>query len=117
MRYWTQILLCIALTGGCATAPNNLISQGSPTVAAVPTQAQSSILQAVASADIGVPTLYVEPDTGNTVELVVRSEYFSANGRNCRRFSQLTGGEKRNGVSCQDSRQGWIELPLASYLR
>lgn len=117
MKYLIQLAACMALTGGCTSSPVNQLAANSSAVSALPLEAQNSKLQAVATADIGVPVLYIDPDSGNSVELVVRSEYFSANGRNCRRFSEVSGGERRNSVSCQDHRKGWIELPLASYLR
>ena len=118
MRHLLKLSVSVLLISGCTTTPNdssNLLP--GEAAAALPLEAQSSKLQAVATTDIGVPAQYTDPASGETVELIVKSEYFSANGRSCRRFSEQVSGEVRNGVSCQDSKKGWIELPLASYLR
>ena len=73
--------------------------------------------QTVATASIGVPQAYVDPKLGTSTELLVQSEYFSANGRTCRRYSETVNGRSVSGVSCQDKTQGWIDIPLSSFVR
>ena len=109
--------LCVLAVNGCSTTPDNnksaLFNQSS--VAA--SSANTARTQAVASASIGVPKVYSDELSGKTVELVVESEYFSANGRVCRRFSEFVGGRDVAGVSCLDEDRGWTEIPLSSFVR
>ena len=115
-----QLVACALLIVGCTTAPDKYRSAGSSSISQLmpaTLAAQSSKMQAVATAEIGSPSRYVDPESGMTVELIVMSEYFSANGRNCRRFVEVSGAQERSGVGCQDAREGWVELPLATYLR
>jgi len=72
--------------------------------------------QAVATASIGVPQVYVDRLSGLTTELFVQSEYFSANGRLCRRYSERMNDHDVAGVSCQDAKLGWTEIPLSSFV-
>lgn len=73
--------------------------------------------QAVANAAIGVPQVYVDQKAGNSVELVVQAEYFSANGRTCRRYAEFVDGQSVPGVSCRDVNLGWVDIPLSSFVR
>ena len=110
-----------------------------------PVQVSTGKIQLVAQALVGTTTRYVDPASGATVEISVLSQYFSAGGRKCRRFSessstplqdgQVTGsgqdsGESTDpnnsglltessapvattkGLACEDSSNGWIEIPL-----
>ena len=76
-----SVMAVSACTTGQHKQSDPLLSAGSQ--AAI---ADSSLLQAVASAEIGVPGQYVDVKSGRTMQLIVESEYFSANGRICRRF-------------------------------
>ena len=53
-----------------------------------PAQVSTGKIQLVAQTLVGTTTRYVDPTSGATVEISVLSEYFSAGGRKCRRFSQ-----------------------------
>ena len=109
--------LCVLVANGCTTTPDNnkssVFNQGSAS-ASVENTART---QAVATAGIGVPEVYKDELSGKSVELVVESEYFSANGRLCRRFSEFVDGRDVAGVSCQDDARGWTEIPLSSFVR
>lgn len=72
---------------------------------------------AVADAAIGLPQVFVDQQAGVSVELVVQSEYFSANGRTCRRYAEFVEGQSTLGVICLDSTHGWIDVPLSSFVR
>jgi len=111
------LTLCMLTANGCTTTPNKneLPAFNKSSVAA--TVANTARTQAVASASIGVPEVYRDELSGKTVELVVESEYFSANGRICRRFSEFVEGRDVAGVSCQDEARGWTEIPLSSLVR
>ena len=109
--------LCVLVANACTTTPDinksSVFNQGSAS-ASVENTART---QAVATAGIGVPEVYKDELSGKTVELVVESEYFSANGRLCRRFSEFVDGRDVAGVSCQDDARGWTEIPLSSFVR
>ena len=109
--------LSLLAVSACSTTPDqnrsSLFNQ-STGVAAVANTART---QAVASAGIGIPQVYTDGRSGKSIELVVESEYFSANGRVCRRFSEFVDGRDVAGVSCQDDTLGWIEIPLSSFVR
>lgn len=69
------------------------------------------------SADIGVPTNYTDQLTGVSSELLVQAEYFSANGRVCRRYIErvLPSAQAHKGLACNDARAGWIDIPVSSF--
>lgn len=105
-----------------------------------PAQVSTGKIQLVAQTLVGTTTRYVDPTSGATVEISVLSEYFSAGGRKCRRFSQsssttgqgngqdsvansdLSNSElltdipasvsTTKGLACEDRSSGWIEIPL-----
>ena len=105
-----------------------------------PVQVSTGKIQLVAQTLVGTTTRYVDPASGAAVEISVLSEYFSAGGRKCRRFSQSssttgqgngqdTGANSElgtgelltdipgsvtttKGLACEDSSSGWIEIPL-----
>ena len=113
-----MVLFTALLFAGCSVTSNTksrseLINQIG--AAAVVTNDQKA--QAVAAAGIGVPQVYTDPKLGRSVELLVQSEYFSANGRNCRRYTQTVKGRSVAGVSCQDQARGWVDIPLSSFVR
>ena len=109
--------LCVLAANGCSITPdnNNLPVFDQSSIAA--SSANTARTQAVALASIGVPQIYSDELSGKTVEMVVESEYFSANGRVCRRFSEFVDGRDVAGVSCQDESRGWTEIPLSSFVR
>lgn len=81
---------------------------------AVPTE--SGKLDFIATATIGSPVIYTDQVTGLSTEIVVESEYFSANGRLCRRFTeqQASSASRFPRLSC-DGSNGWVEIPIASF--
>ena len=113
------VALCGLLISGCATTPEGISNkaQQSGRLSALSSQANSSKMQAVADAEIGVPQQFVDQQSGATLRLVVESEYFSANGRNCRRFKERVNGQDRPGVGCLDHDAGWVEIPVASFVQ
>ncbi len=115
----TTVSICLMLASGCTTTPDKYKSMGElPAQTAVNTRnAGDAKASAVAEASVGVPQVYVDPQLGTSVELVVQSEYFSANGRTCRRYAMFTDGQSIPGVSCKDDLRGWIDLPLSSFVR
>jgi len=120
MNCLVRIAVCGLFIGGCTPTPDKYKDaprDQSIFVASERVPAQSSKMQAVATTEIGNSAQYTDPYTGQTVKLQVQSEYFSANGRFCRRYTEMINTQNRNGVSCQDARQGWVELRLADYLR
>ena len=109
--------LCVFAANGCSTTrdSNNLPAFNHSSVAASSTNTART--QAVAVAEIGVPQVYRDEESGKSIKLVVQSEYFSANGRLCRRFSEFVNGLDVAGVSCQDGTRGWTEIPISSFVR
>ena len=108
--------------------------------AVVPERAQDNRLQVIAQTGIGASARYIEASTGVAVTVSVLSEYFSAAGRNCRKFSESrsrqtvvadtanSAGTSVNvntdvntglapskiGLVCRDAKQGWVEVPVHS---
>ncbi len=112
------LISCTLIVAGCTTTPEkykqkSVFSQ--PAVMSM--KADNSKMQAVATAQLGVAQQFVDRATGMTTQLVVESEYFSANGRVCRRFRQQVNGRDATGIGCNDSRNGWVEIPAAAALR
>lgn len=112
----TIFTLCGLLISGCAATPESVIKKAEQS-SRVSALASTSKMQSVASAKIGVPQQFVDEQTGTTLRLVVESEYFSANGRTCRRFKEQVSGQERSGVGCNDDRLGWVEIPIASFVQ
>lgn len=107
--------ICLLVANGCSTTPDKSKSLSKSAVSAL--AVSNARTQAVAKAGIGVPQVYKDELSGKSVELVVESEYFSANGRLCRRFTEFVAGRDVAGVGCQDEARGWIEIPLSSVVR
>ena len=104
--------LVIMVGSGCTRMPADY---GSATAQPVMSKAGSSeLMQLVASAGIGTVQTYIDPLSGLTSQITVLDEYFSANGRSCRRFTQhlsnMASAEKKLG--CKDPRNGWQEIPV-----
>ncbi len=112
------LVVCTVIIAGCTTTPEKYKKK---TVFAQPAamsmKADNSKMQAVATAGVGVAQQFVDRATGMTTQLVVEAEYFSANGRTCRRFKERVNGRDVTGVGCNDSRSGWIEIPHAALMR
>ena len=140
-----QLMVClivgsVLVSSACTRLP---VEQGQ----AKSVQVSTGKIQLVGQTVVGTTTRYVDSASGTTVEISVLSEYFSAGGRKCRRFSessstplqdgQVTGsgqdsGESTDpnnsglltessapvattkGLACEDSSNGWIEIPLNS---
>ncbi len=117
----------VLTTTACTRMPVNNAS-------VMPDQVSAGKMQLVAQASVGTTTRYVDAESGRTVVISVLSEYFSAGGRKCRRFSQSSGTSllgsatasdlsaasleplepTTNGLACEDSKRGWIEIPIQS---
>lgn len=73
-------------------------------------------LDVVASAVIGSPTMYTDQITGLSTQITVISEYFSANGRICRRYTErqalIASSSSRLGCNGDN---GWVEIPVDSF--
>lgn len=84
---------------------------------AVLERSTSARIRQVVNSPIGVLFLHVDQQSGDQMELVVNAEYFSANGRTCRRYveSNVANGESRQGLICNDHKRGWLEVPLGSF--
>lgn len=119
------VSLCIMLTASCTVTPsrNQTGAQSGGPARGVGNSTASdgkffvAKAQTVATASIGVPQVYVDQQLGTSTQLIVQSEYFSANGRTCRRYSEIANGKSVSGVSCQDAVLGWIDIPLSSFVR
>jgi len=107
--------LIVLLAAGCTTTPDRYKKKSFSQNLTSPLKADNSKMQALATAVVGQPQQFVDRQSGLTSELTVESEYFSANGRNCRRFTE--SGRGRAGVGCLDDKAGWVELPLDKLLR
>lgn len=125
----TRLLLvaAIALLTACTRMPVEH-------QAVVPERAQDNRLQVIAQTAIGASARYIDATTGVAVTVSVLSEYFSAAGRNCRKFSesrsrQTVVADAANiadtnanegstpsafGLVCRDAKQGWVEVPVHS---
>ena len=112
----TIVALCGLLISGCATTPESVSSEAQQS-SRLSAQANTRKMQSVADAEIGVPQQFVDGQSGATLRLVVESEYFSANGRTCRRFKERVNGQDRLGVGCLDHNAGWVEIPVASFVQ
>lgn len=75
----------------------------------------STLLTLISDARIGATQTHVDPITGLASTVRVVSEYFSANGRSCRRFTQhfSNAAAPENKLACR-ARDGWQEVPVAS---
>jgi len=90
-------------------------------------------MQTVAQTSVGATARYTDTASGAAVEILVLSEYFSAAGRKCRRFSEVSLFNPGNGdltdgqavvrvgdigtqerLACDDVKKGWIEIPVDS---
>ena len=100
-----QLMVClivgsVLVTSACTRLP---VEQGQ----AKSVQVSTGKIQLVGQTLVGTTTRYVDSASGATVEISVLSEYFSAGGRKCRRFSQSTGaplsGSGQVPASWQDS--------------
>jgi len=110
--------LCLVTVAACTTTPDKY-KKKSPVFSyntSLATSPDNGKAQVVANAGVGVPQVYTDKLTGRTVELVVKSEYFSANGRICRRFTEFVNGRDVAGLSCKSDR-GWTEIPLSSFVQ
>jgi len=118
---WIALVATSVGLTGCTTTPDkykrNYVASSNAFYSAADQMAGSSKMQAVGSARIGESRSYNDPATGGASQLIVRSEYFSANGRVCRRYVELSQNGTRDGLGCRDNERGWIEIPLAKLLK
>jgi hypothetical protein len=82
--------------------------------AEMPQPVNTGKMQVVAQSVIGTANRYIDPVTAVVVEIAVLSEYFSAGGRNCRRFTETGPNGVSSGLACQDEKIGWTEIPIQS---
>ncbi|MEM7255814.1 MAG: DVU3141 family protein [Pseudomonadota bacterium] len=115
------LLVCLAMmvAAGCTPIPTEYrhpyaqqVLQASPVSAT-----DNALLALVADTRIGATQTLVDPQTGLTSTVTVASEYFSANGRSCRRFSQhySNAASPHNKLACKAD-DGWQEIPVASII-
>ena len=109
------LALTLLSATACTTTPDNYQFGGEAAASSPAVIAGTARLEAVANADVGIPFQYI--DEGVSRQLWVSSEYFSANGRWCRRFTEIVNGRDVAGVACNDEGHGWVELPLAAFVR
>lgn len=108
-------LILIVLAGtACTRMPaeyrqNGLSQSASPVI-------DPHKLAVVAATAVGSAAIYRDYLTGLTSEITVESEYFSANGRICRRFTerQAASASSQRRLGCH-SDSGWVEIPVASF--
>jgi len=109
------LLLCILSATACTTSNSNKSNRGVFTETPLPAVAANTVkLEALAKAEVGLPAEYI--DAGVSRQLLVSSEYFSANGRWCRPYTETVHGLDKAGVACNEG-SGWVELPLAAFVR
>ena len=82
--------------------------------AEMPQRVNNGKMRVVAQSVIGTASRYIHPDTAVAVEISVLSEYFSAGGRTCRRFTETGPNGVSSGLACQDKKNGWSEIPIQS---
>ncbi len=111
-----RLLLCTILmliSVACTRMPADY---GNSAVRPVSVTAGSTgVMELIAGARIGLPQTFVDPGTGLTSTVTVLSEYFSANGRSCRRYTQHMSNAANpvDRLSCKDQRSGWQDIPVS----
>jgi len=114
-RFYLSIALAVSvvIVNGCTRTPDAY--RAGDSVATSAARESSAWLSLVGSVEIGVTERFVNRVTGEHTELTVTSEYFSANGRKCRRFVQIRAGDQSAvpGLGCQDSDGSWREVSLS----
>ncbi len=106
-------LLTVLSVSACTTRPAEYRQDASVQASR---STDDNKLSVIASAVIGRPTTYVDQATGLSTEIIVESEYFSANGRICRRFIErgATSDSSQYGLSCNGG-NGWVKIPVESF--
>lgn len=113
LRVCTLVATFIVISA-CTRMPTEYREQTRSPIAA--SRAVVEKMLVVGSATIGIPTPYVDQDTGLSGEIVVESEYFSANGRLCRRYTekQASFAAAYSRLGCL-SDSGWVEIPVDAF--
>ncbi len=108
-----MVLVSLLVLTACTRMPIDRVADSRQPVAAV----SSAKADRVAAASLNIPMAFTDRATGQSSQITVTSEYISANGRPCRRFLERSGTSAvaSKGLSCQDSIQGWQEIPLATF--
>lgn len=106
-------LLLVLVVSACTRMPAEY-RESSRAPAVVP--ADNNKLETIAFAVIGSPTIYTDRITGLSTEITVESEYFSANGRLCRRYTerQAAVASSQLRLAC-NSGAGWVEIPVETF--
>lgn len=111
-------LMLIALSG-CTPIPAQYSQPASYPVnnSGEMNSSDSALLALVGDTRIGMTQTIADPVSGLTSTVSVTSEYFSANGRSCRRFSQHYSNAAMpvNKLACKAGSR-WQEIPLASII-
>lgn len=105
--------IAVLASTACTRMPEEYrTSQSASAVPAIATQ----MLDAVASAPVGTSIVYTDQTTGLASEITVESEYFSANGRICRRYTERPAAAVTAypGLSC-NAGNGWVKVPVADF--
>ncbi len=111
--------LLVMTMSGCTATPERdkrMLKLLEPSAVSADSSSNAKV-RAVANAAIGVPQVYIDPKLGDSVEFVVQSEYFSANGRTCRRYAEYVDGKSVPGISCKDDVSGWVDISLSAFIR
>lgn len=108
-------LLLIVLAGTACTRMPAEYRQNGLSQSALPANDPQK-LAVVAATAVGSAAIYRDYLTGLSSEITVESEYFSANGRICRRFTerQAATGASQRRLGCHGD-GGWVEIPVASF--
>lgn len=115
----SALVLMLFASSACTPIPPEYRQSIAQPAARVSSQSEThgdgQLLALVGAARIGASQLHVDPESGLTSTIKVSSEYFSANGRSCRRFSQHSSNSATPEIklACK-SHSGWQEIPLAS---
>jgi len=118
---WKVLCALVVLfsASACTTAPSDRGSfhNNDGEAANAVDEKTASRVRKVVDSPVGVPLFHTDQPGGQQLELLVGTEYFSANGRICRRYaeSNTVTGATRNGLVCNDPLRGWIEIPLESF--
>lgn len=112
LRY-SLLLALLMLNAACTRMPAEYMAAQQTRVS--PSANGSQLMHLVGSATMGMPQTHIDAVTGLSSVVTVTSEYFSANGRNCRRFSQHMSNASvpQEKLGCYDKRAGWQEIPIA----
>jgi hypothetical protein len=109
------VYLLIPILAACTRMPVEYSSPVAAERASVFSTSDRALLSLIAESRVGAVSTHVDPASGLASTVRITSEYFSANGRSCRRFTQHLSNAARpeDRLACR-TREGWQEIPIAS---